>query len=812
MNRLVTMTGVTVVMLACPSPVEPPGCDGGGCVTTDAGAMDCSAGSFRNAAGQCQPAGWTSCGDGFTADPTGWTCRAVVETCDAGAFSFPGRGCEEIGWRACPIGFDARGASCEPVLPAAPCPGATRAALGSAACVPVGDCTLAFPPSAATFFVDASGPVDATHFRTLGAALAAAPNDATVAVSPGRYVESLAPTKPVKLIGRCAAQVTLVAADQNPALTLVNGVRVELEGVTISGSILAARLESGASLTARHVVLDGNERSGVQAVDRTTRVVLDDVVVRGTRPDPATGTFGQGVAIGTGATAQLTDVELRGNGETGLFVNQAGAQVTLTRVVIADTKVRASTGRLGWGVAVQSGGALTATQVVIDESRGVGLLVAQGGSSATLSDVFIRNVASSTDNSGERFGFGASAQQGSLTWRGGGVEDVQGGLIDVQGGAGVATLERLTLRRTRPGPAPRFGVDVRTFATASLTNVLLEDVASSGVLALERTTVNLDRVAVDGVEGVGVRAQGGRVNGTAVAVRGHTGAGALASFQGSVTLEKCSLGHARGVGGDAGSNELGLGASASQDGGLSLDACVLEDNVTAGVYVRDPGSTALITRTEVSGTRLDGNGEFGQGLIVEKGAKVTVEDSSFLENHTAGLQVADPRSALTAARVTVLGTRPLASGQRGRGANVAFDARATLVSSAFVDNQQVGLFAFQARLDVSDTVVTGTRSDPDGRYGNGLEALTAALIVFTRGAVSRSAGIAAVFAEGAGVLDGARLANNPVAIHAQDGSTLLEVQSAPAQPGPRDVVVTSATVFEANQAKTSSETLSVPPP
>lgn len=812
MNRLLAVAGVALAAFACPTPVEPSACDGGACLTTDGGAMDCAAGSFKNAAGQCQPAGWTSCGDGFTTDSTGWTCRAVLETCDAGAFSFPGRGCESPGWRTCPAGFSVAGTSCAPVLPAAPCAGATRAALGSPSCVTVGDCAAPFPPTSATFFVDLDGGVDATHFRTIGGALTAAPADATIAISSGRYVETLSPTKPVKLVGRCAAQVTLVAADQNPAMTLVNGVRVELEGVTIGGSILGARLESGASLTARHVVLEGNERSGIQAIDRMTRLVLDDVVVRGTRPDPATGTFGQGVAIGTGATAQLTDVELRGNGETGLFVNQAGAQATLTRVVIADTKVRASTGRLGWGVAVQSGGALTATQVVIDESRGVGLLVAQAGSSATLSDVFIRNVASSTDNAGERFGFGASAQQGSLTWRGGGVQDVEGGLIDVQGGAGVATLERLTLRRTRAGLAPRFGVETRTFATASLTNVLLEDVASSGVLALERSSVSLDGVAVDGVEGVGVRAQGGRVSGTAVAVRGHTGAGALASFQGTVTLEKCSLGEARGLGGgDAGSNDLGLGASASQDGGLSLDACVLRDNVTAGIYVRDQGSTAIITRTEVSDTRLDANGEFGQGLIVEKGAKVTVEDAAFLRNHTAGLQVADPRSSLTATHVSVVGTLPLASGQRGRGANVAFDATATLSASAFVDNQQVGLFAFQSRLDVSDTVVTGTRTDPDGRYGNGIEALTAALISFTRGAISRSAGIASVFAEGAGLLDGPRLANNPVAIHAQDGSTLREV-TAPAQPGPRDVVVTSATVFEANQTKTSSETLSVPPP
>jgi hypothetical protein len=160
----------------------------------------------------------------------------------------------------------------------------------------------------------------------------------------------------------------------------------------------------------------------------------------------------------------------------------------------------------------------------------------------------------------------------------------------------------------------------------------------------------------------------------------------------------------------------------------------------------------------------------------------------------------------------VLGTLPLGSGQRGRGANVAFEARATIASSAFIDNQQVGVFAFQSRVDLLDTVVDGTRSDPGGSYGNAIEALTDGLIVFTRGALTRSAGIAAVFAEGAGVLDGVRLANNPVAIHAQDGSTIKDAPNAPAMPAAREVVVTSATTFEGNQTKTSTESLSVPPP
>lgn len=796
---------VSATLVACPAMPPPPpiGCDGG--CGADAGPTGCGPGTFTTAVGQCQPVGWTSCDAGFTADPTGWTCRGVLETCTTGRASFPGEGCSAIGWSVCPAGFTPTATSCDPVLPATACTGATRAALGQTTCVPVGDCSAPFPPAAATVFVDADGGVDATHFRTIAAALTA-PAGATIAIADGRYAEALKPTKAVKLIGRCPARVSLVG---NPGLELIRTRDVELESVTVRDSILAARLELGASLTLRHVVLEDNERSGIQALDRGTQVVLDDVVIRGTGPDPATATFGQGIALGSAAQLTLTDVELRGNGETAIFLNQAGTAATLTRVVISDTQPRATTGKLGWGIAVQAGAALTATQLVVEDSRGVGILIAQRGSTATLTDTLIRRVTASTDNAGAAFGFGVSSQAGSLSWNGGAIEDVSGGLLDVQGADGVATVRNVTGQRTLAGPAPRFGVEARNASHVTLERIRLSNLTSSGVLAVDRSEITVDHLAISDVDGIGLRAQGGRITGTAVDVRGHTEAGALASLTGQLQLSRSVMANATASTADGG---LGIGASASQNSSLTLDECVLENNLTAGVYVRDPGSTGKVTRSEVRSTRLDANGEFGQGLIVESGAKVTMEDVAVSQNHTSGVQVAGAASELTMTHVTVLGTQPLGSGSRGRGANVAFGAVMRSNGSAFVDSQQVGLFAFQSRIEATDTLVRGTRADPDGRYGNGLEALTDGVISFVRGAIDRSASIGAVFAEGAGLIDGARLTNNTIALHAQDGATIVELAAPPVTLGSRQVVITPATSFEGNQSKTSADIVTVPPP
>ncbi|MER2559227.1 MAG: right-handed parallel beta-helix repeat-containing protein [Myxococcaceae bacterium] len=796
------LAGLCLFLLACPSQPPPPTCDSG-CVV-DAGSERCGPGTFENAKGECQRVGFTACDAGFVTGAAGW-CEANVATCDAGAWAFPGEGCSALGWVQCPDGFRSTGSSCEPILPSTPCTGATRAALGQSACVPVGDCNAAFPPATATHFVDAAGPLDATHFRTIAAALQAAPDDAVIAIAPGTYAQTLVPTKPVKLIGQCAERVTLIGS---PAIDLQR-TRVEVEGVTIRDSILAARVEQGASLALRHVVLDANERSGVQAVDRGSRVVLEDVVVRGTGPDPATSTFGQGVAAGSGASVSLTDVELTRNGETALFLNNAGTTATLNGVVISETKPRASNGRLGWGIAAQAGASFTATRLVVQDSRGVGILVAQGGSTATLTNTLVRRVGASTDSMGAPFGFGVSAQAATVTWNGGGVEDVVGGLVDVQGASGSMTLRDLSARGALSGSAPRFGFEARNGSKLSVTRSTVREVASTGVVSFDRSQVTLDHLAVTGVSGIGVRAQGGDVTGAFVDVHGHTEAGALASLGAALTLSNCVLGGAIQGGVDGG---MGLGASASERGLLELSGCLLDDNVTAGLYVRDVGSQAVVTNSEVRGTRLDAAGEFGQGVIVEHGGSVSLEDVSLRANHTAGLQVQMMSSTLTANRVSVLNTLPLADGTRGRGANAAFGGALSVSNSAFVDNQQVGLFAFQSRIDATDTLVRSTRADPDGRYGNGLEALTQATVVFVRGAIEASAGIAAVFGGGSGVIDGVRLAGNTIALHAQDGSSIIETTTVPAVLGTQQVIVTPTTTFVKNQSKTSADAVTVPAP
>jgi hypothetical protein len=805
-SRLLVSLVLSLALFACPPAPEPP-CDGGDCAPVVL-TPGCDAGTFLEVSGACRPAGATTCGPGFEVDPSGWGCESVVQACDAGASSVPGEGCAPLGWTTCPAGFtrDASGWSCEPTLPPTPCTGATRTALGASTCAPVGDCAAAFPPAGATLFVDASldaGAIDATHFTTITSAIAAAAPGAIISVAAGTYRESLSTPRPVTLLGRCAAQVQLIG---DPAL-FVDGVQgVRVEGFTLRDSLLAARVERAGGLTLRHVVLEANLRSAVQALDPGTQVTLEDVVVRDTRADPATQTFGQGLAASFGAQVTLTDVELSGNLETGLFLDRAQTAATVTRTVVSNTLPRASTGRLGWGVAVQRGARLDATGLVVQDSRTTGLVVVQSPSSATLKDTLVRRTALGLDNTGQPSGIGVAVLQGgTLTWTGGAVDGSPGSLVHAQDPGSVATLRDVTVRGVRPVTGvPSSGIDAESSAKVTLERVAVLDTAGTGVFASSRGEVTIDHLAVLDVAGVGLRAQGGSLTGVAVEVRRHSDAAALASQAGSLTLTRCVLADATA--------DPGMGAASQQGSLLVLEQCLVAGNASAGVYATTPTATALVGTSVIRDTRLTTAGEYGQGVVVERGGFAQLTDVTVARNHTAGLQVADAASELRATRVTVRSTQPNGAGTRGRGANALFGAQLQVTDSAFVDNQQVGLFVFQARVEVTDSLVRATRSDPDGSYGNGLEALTDGVIVFTRGAVEGSPGIAAVFAEGAGVLDGARVAKNAVGLHAQDGSTVEELAAPPPTLGARQVIVTTGTAFEENQAKLSAGTVPVPPP
>jgi hypothetical protein len=332
----------------------------------------------------------------------------------------------------------------------------------------------------------------------------------------------------------------------------------------------------------------------------------------------------------------------------------------------------------------------------------------------------------------------------------------------------------------------------------------------SGLSAVFSGQATVDHVAIFDSADTGLRAQNlGQLTGTAVEVRRTGDTAAVATKQGALTLSRCVLGDAR-VPPTSDAGVAGFGVAAAENGTFTLDGCLLDGNAGSGLYAKQGGS-GTVTNSVVRNTALTPSGEFGQGAVAEQGGFLQLQDTTLLRNHSAGLQVDDSPSTITALRVTVreMLVDPLQG--RGRGANAQFGGTLTATNSAFVDSVQVGVFAFGARVELIDSVLRDTHATADGSYGNAVEAVTDGVIIVTRGALDGSASIGAVFAEGAGALDGVRVSRAPVGVHAQDGSFVEELDALPPMLGPREVVVTHATTFVDTRAKQSEGTVSVPP-
>ena len=158
----------------------------------------------------------------------------------------------------------------------------------------------------------------------------------------------------------------------------------------------------GAEISGRRLLLDHVRHTGFTILTGgdhgTTRVALDDVVIRETEALP-NGTTRWGVGASGLSHLELTRAVLLGNTEIGVFAGGEGGvapAMDLTDLVIADTR---SNGALqgGRGVEVSAGTQLTVRRGLVDGNRDYGLFVfGWGGAPETrvvLNDVTVTHTA-----------------------------------------------------------------------------------------------------------------------------------------------------------------------------------------------------------------------------------------------------------------------------------------------------------------------------------------------------------------------------------------------------------------------------------
>lgn len=618
-----------------------------------------------------------ACVAGFVPDARGFCVEQVTtETCAAGTRPKIGSTkCEPVGWTtSCPAGMekDASGWGCIDARAPA-CEGATRESQGTGKCVPIGDCNAAFPPAGALVVDDSftDGQVDATHFKTIAAAIAAAPEGSVVAVESGTYAEELKIDKKLELVGRCAEEVKITPGalgTTDPGILVENKASgVVIRGLTVEGPHIGGiDVYFGSDALIEEVVVDGAKLWGV-IVDASSATIKRSKI-SGTilGPDPQGKETKGGWSIAAGAsTVSIDDVDLAG-GTTGIFSGTTDTQVSASRVVIRgqapQPPVRAA------GAYARAGRIHLQRAVIHDLVADAGISADQARTIIEARDTVIRDV--KVANGARGYGVvaygGGEAELRNVSVVG--AESV--GLVARDAGSILTAVDTVVRGPARSYAVPdedlivtseRAGIGVQVLDKAKMTleNVAVLEAWGWSAYADSGATLDLQHVLIDGTRVLEPKRQPALPFAVGLSVSGAT------ALIDDVTVLRSTLA-AVGAGKNAeitgsglyvrdvvATEPVGTGAGvATGDGAkIDLEASAIVDSMTSGILAMHGGGASIrFANGSIHGTRVAPEG-FGHGVLVATGGEALIERTAVFENAAIGIAASGGRARLVAAIV-----------------------------------------------------------------------------------------------------------------------------------------------------------------
>ncbi|MDF1565436.1 MAG: hypothetical protein P1V51_20535 [Deltaproteobacteria bacterium] len=410
--------------------------------------------------------------------------------CPAGTSPRVGAGgCVPVGHgatRACPHGFEAAadGWGCAPVY-ATGCQPGFKPVLGEAGCVRIDDCQRAFPPAAATIFVDddySAAEVDATHFASLQAAVAAAPAGAHLAIERGVYEGVLVLERPMTLEGRCAAGTLLGDLMAGWSVVVEAGVSAGLSHVSFGNYAGGIQVREGGSLDASHLYLGQVGSLGLAAFGPGAVLRAREVVIQDTLPG-SDGSDGIPVLARGGGTVSLSEGWIHGYYQGAGVAFEAGSRVTFERV-IAERGFPGGSGTRALAMLADAGGRIEARTSLFRQSGQAGFHLDGEGTLLLAEEVIVHDLAELPSGTARgrvlEVYDGAEAQISGFTFR-------SGGDVAVLVSKGRAFLDTGVIRgATTAGGVveTNAGAAVTAGGELGLTDVALLEQAADAVVAL----------------------------------------------------------------------------------------------------------------------------------------------------------------------------------------------------------------------------------------------------------------------------------------------------------------------------------------
>jgi hypothetical protein len=163
--------------------------------------------------------------------------------------------------------------------------------------------------------------------------------------------------------------------------------RDAVEGVAVPSGIGVVVLDQ-ASASIDASTFTNVAGMGIAVLESGSAAVVSSTTVSGTRTVGPQGQYGIGMAAGIGASLEASDCELADNGTIGVLVANEGSVATLTDVLISDTR-RGDAYTVGVAVAVVDGAELTGSRLTATGTQGPGLYAMSPGTRLVCTDCIV---------------------------------------------------------------------------------------------------------------------------------------------------------------------------------------------------------------------------------------------------------------------------------------------------------------------------------------------------------------------------------------------------------------------------------------
>jgi hypothetical protein len=256
-------------------------------------------------------------------------------------------------------------------------------------------------------------------------------------------------------------------------------------------------------------------------------------------------------------------------------------------------------------------------------------------------------------------------------------------------------------------------------ACVEQTRLTCSEILAGTAITVTSPGVSLSRVSIGGDTPALLARSGGGLDLEDVLVDGATGIGVTVRSSSSVTGRNVVV---RGTRASPGEDD-GMGILVAEGGRMDLERAALEDNMDAGIRVAYSGTRVTLTRSVVSDTQPDADGDNGIGLDAGLGPEVIFDAVALEGNHECGIQAHGEGTSVTLTGSVVRGTRPrMLNLTMGAGVNVHYGALVTLERTLVEANLMAGVIPLQSGQAVlRDVVVRDTLPrEFDDLFGRGI--------------------------------------------------------------------------------------------